>query len=150
VIRDALARLVAVQAALAITDPIAAGVARAYPYFPDPQKALPNRTFQNEWTMGEVKAEQAVRTLPYQVRTQFLAGEALADAERTEDVATAFWEAYVEAVCASVRVGGAFQGLILRLRGAEPTLGRIERNGKAYVGFESFLAIDLTTGFDWA
>lgn len=149
-IRDALDRLVAVQAAVVISDPAAMDVRKAYRYFPDPQIEIPLRSFQNEWTMGEVKAEQAIRTLPYQIRTQFLAGEMLSDTARNEDIATAFWEAYVDAVCASVRSGGRFEGLILRLRGAEPTLGRIDRGGKAYVGFEAFLTVELTTGFNWA
>lgn len=149
-IRDALANLVAVQTAITITAPSALGVRKAYTYFPDPQIEIPTRSFQNEWTMGEVKAEQAVRTLPYQIRTQFLAGEMLSDTAKNEDIATAFWEAYVDAVCASVRSGGQFEGLILRLRGAEPTLGVIQRNGKAFVGFESFLAVDLSTGINWA
>lgn len=148
-IRAALDDLVAVQAAITIADPQALAVRKAYRYFPDPQVEIPMRSFQNEWTMGEVKAEQAVRTLPYQIRTQFFAGGMLEDTARNEEIATAFWEAYVDAVCASVRSGGRFEGLILRLRGAEPTLGRLERNGKAYVGFEAFLTVELTTGFNW-
>lgn len=149
-IRDTLARLVVVQTALTITAPIAAAVGKAYTYFPDPQKELPIRTFQNEWSMLELKPEQMVRTEPYQIRTQFLAGDAISNAERSEDIASAFWEAYVEAVCQSVRPGGQFVGQLLRLRGAEPTLGLIQRAGKAYIGFESFLTVDITTEFNWA
>lgn len=147
-IRDVLENLVTLQGGLAIATPVVASVVKAYPYFPDPQREIPARSFQNEWTLGEVRAEQMVRTLPYVIRTQFLAGDVL-HGERQEEIATAFFEEYVEAVCASVRTGGVFQGLILRLRGAEPTLGLIQRGGKAYVGFEAFLTVDLTTGFDW-
>lgn len=149
-IRELLDALVAIQGDVTITAPTARTVGKAYRYFPDSRLELPARSFLNEWSMGEIKAEQNVRTEPYQIRTQFLAGDADSDAERAEDIASAFWAAYLEAICSSVKAGGYFEGLILRLRGAEPTLGLIQRGGKAFVGFECFLAVDLTSAFDWA
>lgn len=149
-VRDLLTNLTTLQASLAITDPAAMSVPKAYRYFPDPQKDLPVRSFLNEWSMAEMSADQSHRTEPYQIRTQFIAGQdAISDVERAEDIASAFWAAYVEAIASSVKAGGLFEGLILRLRGAEPTLGLIQRGGKSYVGFECFLAVDLMTAFDW-
>jgi len=149
VIWEMLTNLVTVQAGLAIASPIAATVGHAYPVFPDAKITPPPRFFQNELSLGQVKPEQMVLTRPYQIRTQFLGGEMLADTARNEEIAIAFLEQYIEAVYAGMRAGGLFDGLILNLRGAEPTIGGFDRNGLKFVGFETFLTIDLTTEFNW-
>jgi hypothetical protein len=140
-------KIVTLQAALAITSPITATVAKAYPYFPPPQVDIPNRSYQNEWSMMPIRPEQAVRSLQYQVRMQFLAGPALEDAVRTAQIATAFWEQLVETFSTNIRAEGLWWRAILR--GSEPTLGLIERAGKAYIGTEGFVVLDILEPFDW-
>lgn len=154
-----LDQLVIVQEALAITSPMAAAVRKAFKFFPEPTQELPgDRVFQNEWSMQPLDTRRlmSMRELVYTVRTQFLAGSAQSgDVERTEAICTAFWEKLIEALYplnttpAALTAALSLNGTctIATLRGGEPTLGVIQRGGKAYIGFEAFLELRIEAPF---
>lgn len=146
-IMDAVTEL---QASLTVSEPDNYSVTKVYRYFLDPQYELSGpRVFMNEWTFKPVDFSRmmALRELEYAIRMQFMAAEAIADAARTTLVAEAFWEATMNLFCQNVGLKGTATRALLR--GAEPTIGLIVRGGKAYIGFEAYLDVQIRSQYLW-
>ncbi len=144
-----LDQLVAIQAGLTITSPIAATVAKAYKYAPPVEMAVPARSWQNEWSLASTALrEDALVT----VRMQFLCGEALGATEQTLDIATAFWQALLAALypisLASLATMQTLGGTTIShtLRGSQPTVGWGLRGGKAWIRADGYLDARMAFG----
>lgn len=143
-------RIVEIEEGLTVETPSTYAVKKVYRSFLDPQYELPGpRVFQNEWTFMPIDPSRmmSLREIKYAVRLQFLAAEAIADSQNAVLIAEAFWEATLAAFCQDVGLAGTATRALLR--GAEPTVGLIQRAGKAYIGFEAFLDVEIRSRFLW-
>jgi hypothetical protein len=141
-IRDALARIKAVEEGLSITAPVAQRIKRVYTYFPH-QSAMPEvPCFMHTFSLIEVKhVPNGQRRQSYIVRTQFLSGDA--DQDRAADIATAFLAKWLDAFSDDLKLNGVVEGQI-RLRGGDPTLANLEFAGKHYVGLDLFIEVPMS------
>src|SRR3989304_8759276 len=92
-LRDALDRIVVLQAGLTIADPVAETIKRAYKYTPSQSSAAPDRPFwMNTWTLIAQNRKPNGWDQPlYVVRMQLCVHDA--ELDRAADIATAFPEA---------------------------------------------------------
>lgn len=133
--------ITAVQAAMAITSPVTMSVKKAWPYMP-PQSVLAGVAMPawiNEWTLVRERRAISMREQLYSVRMQLLVFDA--DQDRAADIATAFMVVAVDAFDAAVTLGGT--ATQQTLRGASPTLGRVEIGGAVYSAIDLFLDVEM-------
>ncbi len=137
-----MTQLVALESGLAISQPIAATVKRAYTYTPDRQSALPDTPcWINEWAMPKVEMLMGNSNADqyYTVKSQLLVLDA--DLSRAADIATAFHVALVTAWEANVFLTNSVS--LASLRGADPTLALLEWAGLSYVGLNVIWDLSL-------
>lgn len=141
-IRSALTNLIAIQDALAITNPISTSIAKAYKYPPDRDTALDFPAIINTWSFLDQGSEDGSFSQGhhrYSVEMQCLIRDA--DLSRGIDIATAFWEAWLTAWVADQQLtnGGASTILATSLTGAAPTIQALEWSGVSYPGWTATL-----------
>ena len=143
-IRAAMTNLVALQAGLSITSPLALAVKKAWPYVPPQSVLLPDLPcWTNSWDLGREDRFVGMREQRYTVQMQLFVAEAGAgEQDRQADVATAFMDKLVDALDADVTLGQTVSEHWLR--GASPSLAILERGGKSYIGLNLFLDLRLT------
>lgn len=139
-IRAALTNLVALQAGLAITDPVAASIKKAWNYM-IPQGGIAPDTpcWMNTWRMERMERGSAVRRQFYTINMQLLVRDA--DQERAADIATAFHVALVTALDGNLTLGGTVK--VHTLRGGDPTLFTMDRAGLSFIGLDEYLDVEL-------
>lgn len=143
-IRSVIAQVVAIQGALTISAPSSQAIKKTWAN-PPPQQTTINDTpaFLNEWTFNkEVRTTQGLREQYYSVRMMLLVEDA--DYDVASDIASAFMGALVDAFDATETLNGTCSWT--NLRGADPTLGPVRRNGKIYAGLDLYLDVRLTEG----
>lgn len=147
-IRAVMTQIQTIEAALAITAPLALSVKRAYKFIPHQSSALPDLPcFMNDFThIGTVVMESG-RELQYRVGVTFAAGEATLEDDYSADIAAAFWQQALDIFGTKVDLGNTVTMALLR--GDDPTLAIIERGGYAYVGWNAFLDISIVEAFAW-
>jgi hypothetical protein len=148
-LRTALDRLIAIQAGLTIADPAAVAVKRAYKYNPPASVQLPDLpAFLNEWTMLPVEAGASMRTRRFLVEMSCAVALVGPEDDRSADVATALFEALLDAWGADITLARTVT--LSNLRGGEPTIGVIQRGGLLYIGFTAVLDLQITDAFTWS
>lgn len=142
---SAINRLIVIQAALSISDPVAYSVKKAFPYFPAQSKALADLpAFINTWTRTELNETASFRTSKYLITTQFAVGKVGVEDDQMALVATAFFEKYTIELGHDVALAG--QATLIN-ETAEDALRRWELGGYAYMGFEHHLEIQINEAF---
>lgn len=142
-IRAALDRLVVIQEAVKITDPATVQTKKAYKYVP-PRKTLFSASdlpvWFNNWTLpGQIRPGVAMAREEYVIHSQCLAGEV--DLEYASDLASALFIRFKDDLYADVNLGGNVTQAVLR--GGNPTLATLEWGGKAYIGLDLFIDIQI-------
>ncbi len=146
-IRTAMASIIVVQAALAITDPITASVAEAWKYRPPGKMALNSfPVFMNEWTFVGEKRANSLREQEYTVHMQLAVNDS--DADQAADIASAFHVALIDAFDADVKLNNTVTRQ--SIRGGNPTLANLEFAGPNYIGLDLFMDIVMSEGGTFA
>ena len=148
-IRSVLDRLIVIQAAVSITDPITTNVLKAWKYIAPQNTTIPETPcFMNDWTdRGWEAGSSSVRIGNYQIHSMLYVQDA--DLERALDIATALYVAYRDDVGHDMTLDSNAHGVIMR--GADPSVGTLERAGKAYIAVETFLDFQIKgDGFTWS
>ena len=137
-IRAVLTNLVALETDISITDPITTTTGKAYKYLPHQKTAIDFPAFLNTWTFPDQTTEDgsfAQGSHRYSIEIQCLIDDA--DRDQGLEIATAFWEAFLNAWVADQQLknGGARTILGTELTGAEPTLSELLWDGTTYYGW---------------
>lgn len=139
-IRAALDTLITLQAALSIASPITASIKKAYKYVPDRNVSLPDTPcWMNTWTHVRRERYHGQRDDFYVVNCQLAVNDA--DLDRAADIATAFHEAFADALDGNVTLGGKV--IVANLRGGDPTLILLSWGGQGYVGLNEFVDLEI-------
>lgn len=142
-IRTAMNALQSIQLGLAITEPFPLAVKEAYKFVPKANQVISPPAWVNNWTLNRVDGPGGqYRKQYYTVAMNLYAMPAAPDADIATDVASAFHAAFVDALDLKVNLSGTVS--VATLRGADPTLGILERGGVSYIGLSLFL--DLLMG----
>jgi hypothetical protein len=142
-IRSALDRIIAIQDGLAITDPIAEDVKKAYKYVPRANVTLTDvPAFTNEWTLTSLDRFVSFRIQNYTVHMQLFVEDA--DIDRAADIASSFHKELIDALDADIALNNTVTQH--SLRGGNPTLVGLERAGKIYIGLDLFLDLEMKEG----
>jgi hypothetical protein len=143
-IRAAMVALATLEAGLSISSPITASVKRTYALPPNRKDALPDTPcWINGWTL--VRQDKTFPPLPtrgpryYAINAQLFVRDA--DLNRGADIATAFHEAFDDALDASTAWNDAVMDW--DLRGGDPTLALLEWAGEGYPGLNLLLDVVL-------
>jgi hypothetical protein len=142
-IRAALDKLVTLEKSLSITSPMALSVKDAYKYIPPQTHTLIELpVWMNTWRLNEMSwLPGNQRMSSYSVNMRLAAISATVEQDRGADIATSFWEALIKALRNDVKLGGTIDQHKLRSEG--PTLVVLEFAGKAYIGLDVWLDIDV-------
>ena len=142
--RAALTNLVLLQKSLRISEPRPLQMKNAYPYPPSSNVALDMPSVMNTWTLVGIARHTTGGVLrhSYIVHSQVFCYDA--DQDQAADVATAFLQAYIDALYTDTTLHGTVKQV--DLRGGNPTLVSLEWAGKSYRG----LQLDLDLFFDEA
>lgn len=134
----------AIQAALTITSPITASIKKAHRYPPNRNSVLPDTPcWMNGWTFArqdDVDFDGNEKFF-YTINCQLFVEDA--DISRGADIATAFHQAWVDALLADTTLGSSANGLTYTPRGGDPTLVVLEWGGKGYVGLNEYLDVEF-------
>jgi hypothetical protein len=142
-IRAALDKLVILEKALSITSPVTLAVKEAFKYIP-PQthNVVETPVWMNAWQLNDMSwLPGNQRMSSYSINMRLAAISAMVEQDRGADIATAFWEALIKALRNDVKLGGTIDQHKLRSQG--PTLVVMEFGGKAYIGLDVWLDIDV-------
>lgn len=136
---DALAKVYAVQAAIAITSPVAVGIKKVWPYRPPASKVITDTPcFTNNWTAAEASYVPGgwVRG-NFDVNMQLLVHDA--DSDKAAAIASAFYPKVIEAFGANLKLGLG-DWTVLSIEGNNPTLTAfVDEDG----GGRTFIGLDL-------
>jgi len=142
-IGDVMLKLKSYEGALQITDPYALTCKRAYLYIPERSSATPEVDpfgFFNGWTLlYEKRLPNAQREHKYVIQIQGLAKEPSLD--KASQIATSFFDQLM----AVLDLHQTLEGTCTEqsLRGASPTLGRLEWAGVEFMGVNLLLDVVL-------
>jgi hypothetical protein len=142
-IRAALDKLVTLEKGLSITSPVNLSVKDAHKYIP-PQthNVVETPVWMNAWRLNEMSwLPGNQRMSSYSINMRLAAISATVEQDRGADIATSFWEALIKALRNDVNLGGTIDQHKLRSEG--PTLVVLEFAGKAYIGLDVWLDIDV-------
>lgn len=150
-IRSCIAALVLIQGRLSIALPVVSQIKVAYNYFPAQDVLLPDvPCWANAWTMLPEERGGGLRIQQYTVHMQLFVDDV---ASQAADIATSFHGALVDALDADVGLSGDVAPHVAAptcssqvLRGGNPTLVRLERGGRAYIGLDEYLDITMKEG----
>lgn len=152
-IREALSQIYAIQAGLAITEPVARSVEKVWHYRP-PGRAVITDTpcFLNVWSAPEVEFRSSLMMASFEVNMQLVVYDA--DTDQAADIASAFYPEIVDAFSENVKLG--LSGWLVRrlrgdgARGSGSTLTVFEEysesGGKTYVGLDLTLEVVKVKG----
>ena len=141
-IRPVLTNLAAIQDALSITDPFSTSIAKAYDYPPSKNVTLDMPAIVNLWSFPDQSVEDGSFDQDrhrYAIEMQCFVNDA--DLSRGLDIATAFWEAWLDAWVADQQLknGGAAVIHGTSLTGADSTISLLEWTGVTYAGWTATL-----------
>lgn len=136
-----MTQLLAVEAALTISSPVAASIKNAYRYFPANDATPECPCFLNSWTMVDEERAPQQRIQHYTVHMQLFIDDS--DHNQAADIATAFHVALVDALDAATSLSGSV--VYQQLRGGSPTLATLTR-GRDYIGLDLFCELTLKEG----
>ena len=141
-IRPVLTNLAAIQDALTITDPFSTSIAKAYDYPPNRNEVLDMPAIVNLWSFPDQSVEDgsfAQGHHRYSIQMQCFVNDA--DLSQGLDIATAFWEAWLDAWVADQQLKNGGPAVIhgTSLTGADPTISLLEWNGVTYPGWTATL-----------
>jgi hypothetical protein len=139
-IRSALAELVLIEKAVAITDPVDLAVKHVYPFMTDPKTARPDLPcFTNSWTLtGYQRRGGFGREDQYAVRTHLYAAEAMSNGEVGADIATAMFVEFIRLLDRNPGLSGTCSEAVPR--GGDPTLVLI---AERWIGIELYLDLAM-------
>jgi len=141
-IRLALDALAALELGLSIADPIVASPHRAWKYMPAQEAVLPDGiTWANVWTLTDISYQPSNQVEHYDVNVKLYIKDA--DVERAADIATAFYQAFLNALGQSLTLGGTVKSH--EMHGGDPTLAGLSRGGMSYMGLDLHLLLTLET-----
>lgn len=140
----------AIQAGLEISDPTAMEIKKVWAFRPPADKSLADLPcWLNSWTFtGEERQFAHERLQRYTVSMQLFVGSADVEADIKADIASAFMAELVDALDASIALGGAVT--YQNLRGGDPTLALLDWAGLGYVGLNLFLDLEMKEGASFA
>lgn len=139
----ALTELVAIREGLTITSPVQRGIKRVWKFWPPQNVNLPEHpAWVTTWDFsGQERLSKETWRRTYTVRMQLAAQDAMVEMDRGMEVATAFWEVLLPVMGADKTLNGAVVNS--RLVGTSPTLARVEIGGKAYIGLNIEMELEL-------
>lgn len=141
-IKAAVAKLIVLQAGLAITSPVTSSVKKAWPYVPPQNALLPELpAFTNSWDLVREDRFIDMRVQLYTVQMQLFAADAAIEQDRGADIASAFMEQLVDALDADITLDGSVTSH--NLRGGSPTLAILRRGDRPYIGLDLFLDLEM-------
>lgn len=143
---DVASRINSIQVDLAISSPETVTIKRVYPYFPKSSEAIPTADtpcFINTWTMPGVNFGPALQLGSFTWHMNLLIDHP--DTNRAAAIATAFLPQIVTAFGANLKLGGSGPVWVKTLRGADPTLARLEFGGKPYIGLDLYLDLGISS-----
>lgn len=141
-IADVIDAVAAVQLGISIDDP-AMEMRAAFAYVPDAKAALPIPAWVNSWSMPSHSAQFSNRSVIYTVHMQLFAVPAAVEQERAMRVCSLFHE---QVLLAFEDLDNSTLGAtvsIHTLRGNDPTMGRLEHGGQAYIGLDYLLDVQM-------
>lgn len=139
-IRAALDKLILLQAGLSISSPASIAVKKAYKYVPDRNISLPDTPcWMNTFTHVRRERHHGQRDDFYIVNCRLAVNDA--DLDRAADIATAFHEAFADALDGNVTLNGTV--VVANLRGGDPTLVLVDWGGQSYVGLNEFVDLEI-------
>ena len=141
-IRAVLANLAAIQDTLTITTPVDTSIKKAYPYPLAKNTALDMPAIINIWSFPDQSTQDgsfAQGHHRYSIEMQCFINDA--DLSRGLEIATAFWESWLDAWVADQQLKNSGVSVIVgtSLTGADPTIGLLDWNGVGYAGWTATL-----------
>lgn len=147
-IRTTLDRLIVIQAAVSITEPSIQAIQKAWKYVAPQSATIPETPcFMNDYTLRREQRAPSLRVSGWTIRSHLYVFDA--DLEVAMDIATALFEKYRNDLGADTNLSRNISGGG-QLRGSDPTIGTIERAGRAYMAVECFLDFEIKESFAWA
>lgn len=148
-LRTALDRIIVIQAAVSITDPVTTSIKRAYKLSPDQSEELADLpcVMNNVFYVGQ-EASAQMRTLRYRVQMQCMVAKSGIEDDRSGDIAVALWEKLLDDFSRDIMLAGTVT-LALFEEGSSPMPALLDR-GTKYIGFEATLNIQITEAFAFA
>lgn len=138
-ILSALERLLVIQRQTQVVDPTPLAVKAAYLTSPPRGQALPDTPcWLNGYALNRI-AWQPSRFEYYTVHAQLFVDDA--DLDRAARGATALLGQFIADLAADYQLGG--NAVSTDLRGGDPTLAMLEWAGRAYVGLDLFVDVEL-------
>ena len=141
-IRAAIDGLITLEQALAITSPVAitgsgngTGPVRGYKYPPKGKTALAKVSFIHSWAFPAQEDSIQQEVHRYTISPQCLITDA--DFDRGLDIASAFWEAFLNAWVADQKLTSTV--ISSAIRSSDPTIAELQFNGNGYPGFSCFI-----------
>lgn len=147
-LRTALDRIIVLQEALTITDPVNLTVKKAYKFVPPASVQVPDLPCCfNSVSLVSIEGNASMRTRRFQVLMQCPVARMTVEDDISMDIATALFEQAVDDFGHDI----ALQSMVtlVTMRGAEPTVGRMEW-GQAYIGWQAYLDLQITDAFPWS
>lgn len=140
-IRAAIDGLITLEEALAITSPVtitgsgSTGPVRGYKYPPKPKTALAQVSFIHSWAFPTQEDAIQQEVHRYTIAPQCLVKDA--DLDQGFDIASAFWEAFLNAWVADQKLTSSV--ISSAIRSSDPTIAALDFNGVTYPGFTCFI-----------
>ena len=144
-IRTALARLVAIEEALTITDPTSQTIRKAWKTAPPAATALADHSFINIPTLIGVSWHVGLEVESWEINAQFFQGEGTSETDFRIDSTLEFYIQFLTALRTHVTLSGAVTQM-RPPRGSSPTVGTLGWAGKDYIGFSLILPVEMKRG----
>ena len=148
-LRTALDRIIVLQEAVSITDPITITVKKAYKLVPPQSQELPDLpAFINIVNYVGQSASGGMRTLRYRVIMQCVVAKMTVEDDRSADIAVALWEKTLDDFSHDLSLNGTVTLALFEENG--PGIPGVLDRGDHYIGFEAVLNIRITEAFTFA
>lgn len=144
-IATAYSNLVTTLGALSITTPVPQSMARVYTWRPDATKAIDTPCVMASWTLTSLNVPAfGYRKQRYTVTLQGFMAEQ--QQNQALAIATAFYVALVDALCADPRLSESVTQWS-DLRSNDPALVGLDWNGLSYYGWQLYLDLQMDEAF---
>lgn len=143
-LREVLTKLAAVQAQVAVDEPVAARIVRVYPYLPPGQDDIDTPCVINQWRfVSQTPRPNGFRELRYVIRSQVFVAQSGQDFDAYSELATALHDALLEAMASQLTLDGTVS--LSNVRGDEAAFMPVifERNGIGYVGLQYQIDVQI-------
>lgn len=132
---------------VAITDPIAKTIAKAYPMLPPARVALADLpcAMMPSHELQETNFRPAWIEQKFAINLQVFVKKAEVEQDIGAQMAAAFLNAIAQKLSDGLRLGGT-SSLVRGLRGSQNTIGLLPWAGVNYVGLDLFVDVTLITG----